>query len=243
MKRAAAAARKFNFDTSFDDAALAAAAAEAVSEPVLGEADLVEAREAGMEEGRRAGFEEGRRAGIAESLEGTERIIARTLDRIVEGIVALAAERQSRVDAATGDAALIAHAIAGKILAPLVEEEAGRIVEALLREALPQLLEEPRLVVRLAEPDLDVMRGRLETVARNAGFVGKLILIGDPEIASTDCRIEWADGGVERDGAATWAEIDRRVAEFAEHYGRGAAGGIRLGPTREDRILEETADG
>ena len=40
------------------------------------------------------------------------------------------------------------------------------------------------------------------------------MVLAEPDIALGDCRIEWADGGVTRDSAATEAAIDEAVARY-----------------------------
>ena len=54
------------------------------------------------------------------------------------------------------------------------------------------------------------------TIARAHGFEGRLVVLGEPGIAVGDCRIEWADGGVNRDNAATDAAIGEAVARYVE---------------------------
>ena len=39
-------------------------------------------------------------------------------------------------------------------------------------------------------------------------------MLAEPDIAPGDCRIEWADGGINRDRAATEAAIDEAVARY-----------------------------
>ncbi len=39
-------------------------------------------------------------------------------------------------------------------------------------------------------------------------------MLAEPDIAPGDCRIEWADGGVKRDRAATEAAIAEAVARY-----------------------------
>ena len=52
-------------------------------------------------------------------------------------------------------------------------------------------------------------RARAARQARpRRGFAGRLVVIGDPDIALGDCRIEWADGGLIRDRATIEAAID-----------------------------------
>jgi flagellar assembly protein FliH len=58
------------------------------------------------------------------------------------------------------------------------------------------------------------VRGRLEEIARACGYEGRLVVLGEPEIGVGDCRIEWADGGLTRDRAAT----DAAIAEALNGY-------------------------
>jgi flagellar assembly protein FliH len=67
-------------------------------------------------------------------------------------------------------------------------------------------------MIRTADADLDALRESIEGSAARSGFEGKLVFLTDERIASGDLRIEWADGGAERDQAALWAEIDGVIA-------------------------------
>ena len=55
---------------------------------------------------------------------------------------------------------------------------------------------------------------KLEENARMRGFEGRLVVTPDEAMAPGDCRIEWADGGVNRDEAATLSAIDELVARY-----------------------------
>jgi flagellar assembly protein FliH len=45
-------------------------------------------------------------------------------------------------------------------------------------------------------------------------------VIGENEIAPGDCRIEWADGGIVRERAATEAAIGEAVARYIAARGK-----------------------
>ena len=47
-----------------------------------------------------------------------------------------------------------------------------------------------------------------------SGFQGRLVILAEPQIASGDCRIEWADGGVVLERAAIDAKIDELVGRY-----------------------------
>jgi flagellar assembly protein FliH len=48
----------------------------------------------------------------------------------------------------------------------------------------------------------------------HAGFAGRLVVMGDPEIRLGDGRLEWVDGGLVRDIAETSRQIDRQIATY-----------------------------
>jgi flagellar assembly protein FliH len=74
--------------------------------------------------------------------------------------------------------------------------------------------------VRVAEELVEPAGARLKALADERGFTGRLVLLPAPELAPDDARIEWADGGVERNRS----EIERRIAEAVERYlARGPA--------------------
>ena len=48
----------------------------------------------------------------------------------------------------------------------------------------------------------------------HSGFTGRLVVLGDPDIAIGDARLEWADGGVVRDIRQLSADIDASITEY-----------------------------
>ena len=60
----------------------------------------------------------------------------------------------------------------------------------------------------------DEARSRIEQLAKQNGFEGRLVILSDPDIQAGDCKLEWADGGVAIDRAAT----DAKIAELVSRY-------------------------
>lgn len=209
MKQAA----KFLFDTSFDvdvapkepQRAPAESAAETAPapEPSFSEADLAGARE----EGYQAGFAEAARAAQAAS----EQAAGAALRRIAEMMPGLTAQIEDGLAATSR--LFLSTAVAGlKRLMPELGRRGGlQEIERLLEETIQYLREEARVVVRLHETQLDDLRSRLDAVAQASGFGGRIVLLADEEIMPGDCRIEWADGGVERVAGRIWSEIEAAV--------------------------------
>ena len=48
-------------------------------------------------------------------------------------------------------------------------------------------------------------------MAAQAGFEGKIVLLAQSDLQAGDVRVEWADGGAERDIGLLWREIDAIV--------------------------------
>ena len=65
--------------------------------------------------------------------------------------------------------------------------------------------------MRAPDALIDSLQSNIDRIAASCGFTGKVALFGDPAMAATDCRVEWADGGAERSFEATWQEIENAI--------------------------------
>jgi len=191
---------KYAFDTSFDSAPSVAG-----KRPSLFTAEELAAARA---EARAEGEKAGRAAATAE----TEAQAAAALTALAETLGTLGAAQAAAAASAADNALALAGALTRKLLPRTAERNGLAEIEALLRETLETLIEEPRIVIRVGEPTLDALRARVDGLAAEAAFPGQLVLVGEPDLGPGDCRLEWADGGAERDGAALWALIDAALA-------------------------------
>ncbi len=203
---------KFMFDTTFegiDPEAFDAAARARL--PRFSEEELENARAEALAQGTTMGLEQAR----AE----TERAIAKSLDKIDHGLKALQATDQAR----RKEAARLALAIGRKLAAALLEREPLAEIEALVRECLSEVADEPRVVIRVDQALLEQLKGRLETVKTESGFGGEVIVLGGDVGAGSDCRVEWADGGAERSLAVVEDEVAEVIERFFRECDAGAA--------------------
>lgn len=201
---------KFLFETSFDQVRPAApkqapapAPAPVPPEPSYTAADLAAARE--------EAFAAGKDAGATEARAGIEQTAADTLSAIERSLSTLLDARAEAGRSFTRAAIETATAMVRKLYPALARRHGLAEVEGVLRQCLEDLRDEPRLVVRVADGLLDALGERLEPLTRSLGFGGRVILLADDSIAPGDCRIEWADGGVERHGPALWKDIDAAI--------------------------------
>lgn len=172
---------------------------------------------------REAAHADGVAAGIAQAMASIEAAAADTLANIGGRLEALTATVTAQENARTRELVGALGVIAKKLVPGLIERHGLAEIETLLGECLARLHDEPRIVVRVADATLDALRPRLDALAASIGFTGRIIAIGDPALPAGDARIEWADGGAERDSARAWADIDSHIARFLDTWPEGRA--------------------
>jgi flagellar assembly protein FliH len=153
-------------------------------------------------------------AGLAQAQTEAAQRIATALGLIADGM--------SRLDRAlTGiearletEAVQVSVAVAAKLAPELIAREPYTEITALATECFRHLVNTPHVVVRVGADIYDTAKGKLEESAHARGFEGRLVVMSDPDMAAGDCRIEWADGGVTRDEAATLSVINDVVARY-----------------------------
>jgi flagellar assembly protein FliH len=105
--------------------------------------------------------------------------------------------------------------IARKVLPDYNQRHGMQEIEAVVAGIIGEMANEPRLVVRVNETQFDQLNESLKAVTEKQGYAGKVVLLADAEIRLDDCRIEWADGGIERNLEALWKNVGRAIAPDA----------------------------
>ena len=173
-------------------------------------------------EGRQQGIEEGTRSATAQAAARLALAAEKLADHAAALNAAMDDHRHLTLTEAVGLASTIGRKLAGHLVARYPTGE----IEALIAECLASLDGVPHLVIRCAPELADQVRDIAQTRITTSGFSGRLIVMGDPDRPLGDARLEWVDGGIERDQAALAEEIDRRIAAYlAARNGAGIAGG------------------
>lgn len=135
--------------------------------------------------------------------------IAATLAGVAQGLAAVEAKLET-------EAVEVAVAVARKLAAALIEREPLAEISALAMECFRHLVSAPHVVVRVNDAQHESVAKRIEEIARARGLASNLVVLAEPDIRLGDCRIEWADGGVNRDRGVTEAAIDEAVARYVK---------------------------
>jgi flagellar assembly protein FliH len=156
----------------------------------------------------------GYRNGLAAAKMDAQTRAAAALERIAAALADLDRSLSAVAAQLESEAVEVAVAVARKLAPELIAREPLTELSALAADCFRHLVAAPHVVVRVNE-GLDARaREALEQSARTASFEGRLVVLAEPDIAPGDCRIEWADGGVKRDLAATESAIDVAVARY-----------------------------
>lgn len=164
-----------------------------------------------LEMARNLAFEDGRQAGYTEANEQIERLLASTLAAVSDQMSSVFRQQEEANDANARAAVRVAMTVLKKMLPAACETHAFTEVTRVVEEVVGHLLDEPRIIVKVAEPLVETVRGKLEAAVQAHGFEGRVVVQPDSRLNAGDARVEWADGGAERDQERLWSEIENTV--------------------------------
>jgi flagellar assembly protein FliH len=198
-----AAPAKFLFDTDF-------AAPDRMRERAASPAEIAQKVAEAEARAHRNGYD----AALREAKVESDRRSAAALQEIgvaIKGIAARFSGIESRIETEAVDVAV---AVARKLASELIAREPLDEITALVADCFAQLVSTPHLVVRINDSFYEAAQARIEALAKQSGFAGRLIILAEPSIPTGDCRIEWADGGVVLERAAIEAKINELVGRY-----------------------------
>ena len=209
--------QKFQFDTDFDADTPAGRSRAKKNEPppppppppppTFSEAELDQAKKAAFGKGHATGKQEGHAEGYAKASNEVQARLAEATKRVADGVERLLVDRDAVNAARSGQPLKIALAIFSKLLPTTLDRYGLEELEAFIISCLHEAVDEPRLSIKVGQAILEPMRPRIEQLAKERGFGGRLIILGEPTLGPSDARIEWAEGGAERNTEALLADI------------------------------------
>ncbi|MBN8966972.1 MAG: flagellar assembly protein FliH [Rhizobiales bacterium] len=198
-----AAPAKFLFDVDF-------AVPDAVKERAATESEIAQRVADAEARAFRAGFDAAQREAKVES----DRRAALALEEIGAAVGRIAAGLDQIENRMETEAVEIAVAVARKLCRELMATEPLSEVTALVSDCFRHLTATPHLAVRINENLYEAAKERIEALARRSGFEGRLVILAEPDIATGDCKIEWADGGCTFEHEAVDAKINELVGRY-----------------------------
>ncbi|HEV2543609.1 MAG TPA: FliH/SctL family protein [Methylobacterium sp.] len=198
----ARASRPFLFDTDFGrPRGPSAADAEAAAR--------TEAERAALEA---AAYARGLQDGRAEAALQEQARLADALTRVGLAAAGLLNQSDARDSEREAQALAFANALARRIAGEALDARPLAAVEEAARSALRHLRGVPHLVLRVNEALVDDAETLMKRLSREHGFEGRLVVLGEPDMAPGDARLEWADGGVVRERARIEAAVESALS-------------------------------
>lgn len=192
-------------DTAISDAD--AVEAEVVEEapppPSYTQEDLDRAREEGLNAGRDAAARD-----MASAIE--QRLLD-TLDAINNQVAGLFNAYQEDKEQHSRDAVAVATVIVRKLFPAMNMDKAMAEIEHMIIEAMKRTSGSPALIIRVPEDIHTEVEDKAKDLAALRGREGTLNIIADKDMALGDVMVEWDGGGMSRNTALIWQEIDEII--------------------------------
>ena len=201
---------KFLFDTSFEAEDLGgddARSGRKAPPPKFGEEDL--------ERARAEGHASGKKIGTQETMQSIEQKISQAMNAVSAQLTGLSQAQIESHERQGREALEVALTVVRKIFPRLAGRHGLAEVESVVCDCLERLRDEPRIVIRVADAVLDQVEARIGELVARAGFEGKIVYLAQDGLNPGDVRVEWADGGAERDSERLWREIEQITARVA----------------------------
>lgn len=174
-------------------------------EKLYTEEDLEAAREEGQIAGHTAALEDAETA--------REHYVADALNMISNSLDGLE-EKQAEANRETGEVAMrMVYAVVEKVLPEHAKGYVVDSMEALVREVLPLVYDEPTLVVRVHNMVAEDVQTKLDEICERSNFNGTARVVPDYELQPGDCRVEWEGGGADRVEGRLWSEIREIISD------------------------------
>lgn len=161
-----------------------------------------------------AAYRNGFAVAEAQALAESSHLTGTALGRIADAFDRLDSTLRAIEGKLEAEAVEVAVAVGRKLAPALLAQEPLAEIAALATDCFRHLVAAPHVVVRVNDALYAAARERLEEVVRASGFTGRLVVLAEPDVAPGDCRIEWADGGINRDSAAAQAAIEEAVGRY-----------------------------
>lgn len=151
--------------------------------------------------------------GFRASQEGLDAQNARLLEEINTRLMMLAAGTDERKSEQENQMLDIMKAALHKLIPGLEAEKSKEIVNNFLKENFAHFKGEDRLAFYFNPQTLPYVQENIARLANIHDFEGKISLHKDAQMGVSDCRVEWENGGVERNSDKMLEKIDKTLED------------------------------
>ncbi len=190
-------ARNFDTDSSKED--------EIPPEPTFTESEVEKIKLENIAYGKKIGLEEASKT--------REEALLASLNHAESLLKELILAEDKREKEKNREVINLSLKIIQKLFPKLLEQNNIDEIENMVLSAIANRQEEARIVITVHEDILDLLKDRIDNISNKAGFQGKIILIANSDMLKSDCRVEWANGGAERNCEAILSVIENILSK------------------------------
>lgn len=159
-------------------------------------------------------FVQGKEQGFSEALQSIEKNCETILTDISSSLALMISRHEEQIASMEKNAISLVLAIVKKLAPAIVNDRPLSEIENLVKECLRNNPLEPRIVIRVDEQMLPQLRKKIDSLQTESDYSGQIVLISDTMSNLSDCRIEWIDGGAERDFESLMSAIEEKIEIF-----------------------------
>ncbi len=102
----------------------------------------------------------------------------------------------------------LSYQIAKKLAEDALKKNAQPVLDAMLRQCLPQLLSQPAILIKTAPDTIPAVESLLGDVRQESSYEGEVSVREDSQLQPGDLRIDWQFGSAERSYHALLEQLD-----------------------------------
>ena len=188
--------------------------------PLFSEEEVITFSEEEMQEKEKEahgrGYEEGYAAGQEKAKAEAENMHDALLSEINNRLMILLSDNKQQEDALDNRIIEISQSVIQKLVPILEAKMAQNLVKDFLEKNFASFKDEDRLAFYFHPEVLPFVQEEIAKLANKNDFEGKISLHKDENMQTSDCRVEWESGGVERNGKQMLDKINK-ILEANKH--------------------------
>lgn len=154
---------------------------------------------------RTEGYEAGYQQAKSEQLEEQNRLLSEINNRLMM----LSADMSSQTKDVDNQVIALSRDVIHKLVPVLAKSQAEKLVKAFLEKNFAQFKNENKLAFYFHPQALSFVQEEIARLANIHDYEGKISLHKDETMQLSDCRVEWENGGVERNSAQMLNKADK----------------------------------
>jgi flagellar biosynthesis/type III secretory pathway protein FliH len=156
-------------------------------------------------------LQRGREEGRLEASQTLEHELFKKLNHLVENKQTFQQEVDAQLHTAHTSAQLLAMTIAKKLAGSLLARYPAEHIEMFFRQCLTLLPHKTNLRLLVAPQLANTLQPRLEALLERNGQQNELQVVEDETIEGVNCKLIWADGGIEQNTDDIFAQIEKMI--------------------------------